>query len=284
MKKITVITDTDASLPLDLAAEHDIRLVPISVHFGEEEFESEFNLDEAKLFSRIDAEGKLPTTSAPAPGKFARAYQDAFDGGAESVICFTVSSEVSAIYSSACTARDMFPDKDITVVDSRTLSMGQGFMVLAAAEAAASGAGKEEILALSDDVRERTDFYAALATLKYLAMSGRVGSLAAGMASLLNVKPILTIRDGKLDMLERVRTRQKAWRRTIELAAQAIGDHSVERMAVVHSNAREEAHAFEKQLRGELSCPEEILIAPLTAGLSVHSGAGLVGVGFVTGD
>lgn len=284
MPKIAIITDTDASLPLDLAAEHDIRLVPITVHFGEEEFESEFNLDEAELFSRIDAEGKLPTTSAPAPGKFAAAYQDALDGGAESIICFTVSSEVSAIYSSACTARDMFPDKDIIVVDSRTLSMGQGFIVLAAAEAAARGAGKEEILALCDDVRERTDFYAALATLKYLAMSGRVGSLAAGMASLLDVKPILTIRDGKLDMLERVRTRKKAWGRTIELAAQVIEGRSVERMAVVHSNAREEAHAFEKQLRDELSCPEEILIAPLTAGLSVHSGAGLVGVGFVTGN
>jgi DegV family protein with EDD domain len=283
MSKIAIITDTDASLPTNLAQKHGIQMVPITVHFGDEIFESEVNLDEAQMFSRIDQEGKLPTTAAPAPGKFVEAYKTAFDDGADSVICFTVSSEVSATYTSAVNAIDEFPDMDINVIDSRTLSMGQGFIVLAAAEAAKDGATKEEILALADDVRERTHFFAALATLKYLAMSGRVGQLAAGMASLLNVKPILTIRDGKLDMLERVRTRRKAWARTVELTAQAINDSSIEGIAVVHSNALDDAHAFENLLRAELPCPEEIIIAPLTSGLSVHSGAGLVGVGVVVG-
>jgi DegV family protein with EDD domain len=283
MPNIAIITDTDSSIPAALADKYNIIQVPINVQFGDETFETGIDIDDESLFARVDKEGKLPTTAAPSPGKFAEAYHDAFDAGADQVICICVSSEISATYSAALNAVDMVPDKDITVLDSLSLSMGQGFMVLAAAEAVEAGASKEDVIKQSMEVKDRTSFYGALSTLKYLAMSGRVGHLAAGMANLFNVKPILTIRDGKLDMLERVRTQRKSWSRMTELVIESVGNRPVERLSIVHVAAFEKACEYEAQLKAHLDYPENIIYAELTPGLSVHSGAGLVGVGIVVG-
>jgi DegV family protein with EDD domain len=283
MPKIAFVTDTDCSLPEDVAARCHIRQVPITVQFGEESFLTGVNIDDAALFERVDHENKLPSTAAPSPGQFLEAFDKALAAGADSILCFTVSSAVSATYNNAVNARQMRPERDITVVDTQSLSLGQGFMAMAAAEAAQQGDSQEDCLKRAQNVGQRIHLFAALATLKYLAMSGRVGSIAAGMAGLLSIKPILTIQDGKLELLERIRTQKKAWNRAIELTAQAAGGKPIERMGIVHVAAPQAAKEFEQQLRASLACPADILVSELTPGLSVHTGTGLVGVAFVAG-
>jgi DegV family protein with EDD domain len=280
---IAIITDTDSSLPAELAARHGIRQVPISIHFGTDTLHTGLDVDDASLFARVDREVKMPTTSAPAPGQFVEAFQAAFDSGASAIVCITVSSALSAVYQAALAAADLLPGRDITVIDSRTVTMGQGFMVLAAAEAAAAGATKEEVVERALAVGGRTHFFGALATMKYLAMSGRVGHLTAGFGGLLDVRPILTVRDGKLEMLERVRTRKKAWARLMELSATTLQGRPMERMAIVHVRAPEDAQKFCEELCAVLPCPAEVITAELTPGLSVHTGAGLIGVGLQVG-
>ena len=281
MQTIAVITDTDSSIPFVLAAHLNLYQVPMTIHFGEESYEAVYAVNDADTFRRIDKEGKLPTTAAPPPGKFMDAYKNAFDAGAKQIICLCVSSEVSATYNAAVAACEYFPGREIKVIDSRTLSMGLGYMALAAAEAAANGASMNEISHIIEDIRQRTYLFAALTTLKYLAMGGRVSNLAASMANMLNVKPILTIRDGSLDMLERVRTEKKAWERVIELSAINTGDRHIEKMSILHVNAPDKAKKFALEIRTRMHCPSDILIVEVNPGLSVHSGAGMVGTVFV---
>ncbi len=207
---IAIISDTGTSLPKSSLDEFGIRQASITIYFGGEILKANLEINDEQLIERVNREGKLPTTAAPSPGDFAENYQEAFDGGADEIICLTVSGGVSATNQAALAAKELHPGKEITVVDTKSISMGQGFMVLKAAEMARDGKNREEILSAVEDVRERTHLFAALDTLKFMAMGGRVGSLTAEMANLLNIKPILTIKEGKLDLLEKVRTRRKA--------------------------------------------------------------------------
>jgi DegV family protein with EDD domain len=278
MPSIAIITDSDSSLPPDLAARHGIRQVPISVHFGQDTLRAAVDIDDAALFARVDREGKYPTTSAPAPGEFTDAYQVAFEGGADEIVCVCVSSALSAVGQAARMAAELMPDRKITVLDSQAVAMVQGFMAIAAAEAAQAGAPAEEIVRRAEAVRDRSFIYGALATLKYLAMSGRVGQVAAGFGNLLEVKPIVTLVDGKLQMLERVRSRKRALARVVDLTVEALAGRSIERLAVQYVACHEQAVAFKEQLCAAISCPGEVVLAEFTPGLSVHTGAGLIGV------
>lgn len=281
---IALVTDSDASLPAQVIETYGIYQVPISIHFGEEVFKAGEDIDDRSLFERIDRDGRLPTTAAPSPGDFGRVYQAAADAGAREVLCFCVSGKVSATVEAALAGRQLVGGVDVKVVDTQSLSMGQGFMVLAAAQALAEGASRQEAAQRALKIKDRTHLFAALSTLEYLAMSGRVGQLAAGMANLLSVKPILSIQDGSLDLLERVRTQKRAWQRLVELVQQAEDGRGIERMAFVHVDAADALAQFRKGLCAQVPCPAKPLVAELTPGLSVHAGKGVVGVAFVTAE
>ena len=278
MPKIAIITDTDSSLPPAIAQQFNILQVPITIHFDGETFTTGVDIDDRLLFEKVDQYRRLPTTSAPSPSAFASAYQEAFEGGADSVVCICVSSKVSATYNSAMTACKEFPQRDITVIDSLNLSMGQGFMALAAAEAAGQGATVSEVVARAEEAGKRMHLYAVLATLKYLALSGRVGKFVAGMADTFNIKPILTVQEGKLDLLEKVRTRKKAIERMLDLLNTSLDGKEIERLAIIHINDPKGAEDLQGQLQAHFTCPAEVTISEFTPGLSVHAGSGVVGV------
>jgi len=280
MHKIQVITDSDSSLSSDLAARFGIVLVPISIQFGEETFLTNLNMDDKLLFEKIDALGKLPTTAAPSPSAFAVAFEKAFAAGAEGILCVCVSSKVSATYESAILAAREFPDKPIRVVDSLYMTMGQGFLAIAAAEALAQGATLDEAAALAEGMIPHLCTFASFATLKYLAMSGRVGKFVAGMAGALDIRPLLTMKEGTLQMLERVRTRKTAMNRLVDLIARAVDHKTIVRVAIFHVNNLADAQVLEARLHERLALPAEVWIVEFTPGLSVHAGSGMVGAVF----
>ena len=282
MNKIAIITDTDSSLPADLAGQYGIRKVPITIHFEDSAYTCGVDIDDRRLFEIIDRLKKLPTTSAPSPNAFASAYEAALTEGAQAIVCICVSSKVSATYNSAVTACELFPGQDISVIDSLTLSMAQGFMALIAAEAASQGASKEEVIGRAVAAGQRSRLYAVLSTVKYLAMSGRVGKLAAGMADTLNIKPILTVQDGKLDLLERIRTRKKSLERVLELARSSVNGKTIARLAFMHVNDLEGVQELQKQLCTIIPCPPTVITTEFSPGLSVHAGSGVVGVTILT--
>jgi len=205
-----------------------------------------------------------------------------FADGAEQVICICCSSKVSATYQAALMAVEAFPERDITVMDSLNLCLAEGFQVINAAETAARGAGKDEVLAAVHSLQGRTHVFAALPTLKYLAMGGRMGKLAAGFGETLNIKPILTSKDGKLDLLEKVRTWRKAKQRLVELAMESSADKEIERIGLIQVNDEPGVMALYDLIKEVLPISVEPIVADFTPGLSVHTGSGVIGFVLIT--
>jgi DegV family protein with EDD domain len=282
MPKIAFVTDTNSSLPADVVEKYAITQVPIQIQFNEETYTTGLDINDKLLFELIDERKVLPTTAAPAPGAFVYAFQQAFDSGADQIICVTCSSKVSATCDAAQMAAKEFPGKDITIVDSLQLSLAEGYQVLVAAEMAAEGAGKEEILAVIEDLKSHLHVYAALPTLKYLAMGGRMGKLAAGFGNTLNIKPVLTAVDGKLDLLEKVRTWRKARERLLSLARECAEGTNVKRIGMIHVNNEDGVRALYDRLKETLEIDHDPLIAEFTPGLSVHAGSGVIGFVMIT--
>jgi len=284
MPKTVIVTDTNSSLSKALCEPLDIIQVPIHIMFDDETYLTGVNVDDQKLFQIIDQQRIFPTTAAPSPNAFQQAFQQAFDQGADQVVCICCSSQISATYDAAKMAAGEFSGKTIAVVDSLQLTLAEGFQVLKAAEMAKQGADLDEILNAIEALKPRLHVYGALPTLKYLAMGGRMGKMAAGLADTLNIKPILTATGGKLELLEKVRTWHKARARLVELAVETAKETSVVQIGMFHVNNVDGTLELYKDLTKALTVPEEYLLEEFTPGLSVHAGSGVIGYVLVTAD
>ncbi len=283
MKKIAIITDTDSSLPDDLSVQYGIRQVPINLHINNETFETGIDINDQILFEKLENIKKYPTTSAPSPEVFAKVFREAIDKGAQTVICICVSSKVSATYNSAVLASRMI-QHDIVVIDSLNLSMGQGFMAIAAAESVLKGATKDEVLNNIDGVGKRLHTFAVLPSLKYIAMSGRLNKYSANIGDFLEIKPILTVQDGKLELISRQRTSKKAMDKMLEFVLNVSNGKTIEQCAIIHSNCPEKVPELQKRIKSILPDTMPFISSEFTPGLSIHTGPGTIGVTLLTGD
>lgn len=281
MKNIAIITDTDSSLPIDLTVQYGIRQVPINVIIDGETYQTGVDLDDQRLFEMLKQVRKYPTTSAPSPEAFAKAFRAAILEGIQSIICICASGKVSSSYDSAVLASQMFQN-DIVVVDSQNLSMGQGFMALTAAEAVLRGVSRDEVLENLTLIRKRIHTFAVLPSLKYIALSGRLNKHSANIADILDIKPILTVQEGKLEVISRQRTVSKAFDKMFELMINACNGKAIERGAIIHADCPEKAQNLQKKIN--ISFPElkPFLLTEFTPGLSLHTGPGTIGMTILT--
>jgi DegV family protein with EDD domain len=255
---------------------HDIRVAPVSIQFGTETYEEDIDIDRDLFYRRIDELGIIPTSSQPAPGRFADYYRELTDQG-HSILSITVTSKHSGTYQSAVLAKDMVPEADVEVFDSATITLGTGYMVLEAARAAEAGQSRESILQRLEEIRDNMCLFFTPATLKYLRMSGRVGRLKTAFASLLDIKPVVKIEDGLLEACQNVRTRSKAVNRVLELTEEKMGTTDPINVGVIHARAPQEGQALLEKAQARFNC-QEIMIGDLAASLAAHAGPGAVGL------
>jgi len=283
MARTAIVTDSTADLAPEVAAAASIRVVPLYVRFGAEEFLAGVDLSTEQFWTRMLATGAvIPSTAAPSPGTFKETFEACFAEGVEAIVCPLIGSKLSATFQSATLAAQMLPDREIHLIDTGSTSMATGIPALLAAEMAANDTPAAEI---ADAIRERLpdiDLYVAVDTLDYLKKGGRLSPTQAAIGTLLSVKPIITVRDGLVVSAERPRTRGKARERVIELVTAA----PLERLAILHTptSTAEEVEAFRDGIVARVPGgidPAFISIGLLGASTGPHLGPGLMGAAFL---
>ena len=277
---IKIVTDTTADLPPAMVEEHDITIVPINIHFGTESYKEGVNMDWDLFYGKIDELGIIPTTSQPSVGEFAEVYRRLARGGADAIISTHVTSKLSGTYQSAVMASEEVADEvKVYPHDSLAGSAILGFMCMEGSRMARAGKSVEEILARLDEIRSRLHVLLVLENLEYSRKSGRVGGLAAALASVLNLKPIVDLHDGLLDVAEKVRSRQKSLNRLLDIMEERVGTTSPINLGVVHARALEVGQEMLSRGEERFNC-QETYVYDLCASLTVHFGPGTIGVCF----
>lgn len=274
---IKVVTDSTCDLPQEFIEQHEIIVVPVNIQFGNETYRDGVDIDRDTFYRKIDELGIIPTTSQPSVGQFLEVYQK-LASQADDIISIHVTGKLSGTCRSAMmAAREVADRVRVHVFDSLAGTSGLGYMALEAARAARAGASVEQILKRLEEIRERMNIFLTLVDLRFARMSGRVGHLQSALASLLNVKAIVGLEDGLLEMRQKVRTTARAIDRMVEMMVEAIGTKDPVNMAVVHARAPEEGRKLLERIKTIFNC-KELFLADLAASLAVHFGPGTLGL------
>lgn len=277
---IQVICDSSCNVPETYQKSLNIIQVPAWVNFADgTSLRNIIDISDQEFYRRLTSEKHLPTTSQPTPQDFVDVIQAST---ADEFILACVSSKMSGTYSSAVQAVDLLPHRKMHTYDTLAASMGSGWQVIAGAEAAARGADAAGILAAMESSRSRVHTFFTIDTLKYLAASGRAPMLQAMLGTLLDIKPMMKIHDGALEMIGRVRGRKRALRDLIELLATEVGEKPL-RVAVVNANAAGEATEYAAQIQARLNV-KEIFVQELGPALGALAGPGTLAIAAYVAD
>jgi len=275
---IRIVTDSTCDLPAELVERHGVTVIPISIQFGRETFEEGVTLSRPEFYRKVEALNMIPMTSQPSLGQFHMAYRGLGQRpDTDAILSIHITGHLSGTHNAARLAADQMEEgPPITVFDSLSGSMGLGFMVLEAAQMAETGAGISAILARLEELRRRMCIFFSLDDLRFAHMSGRVGGVRSMFVSVLQIKPMLTVQEGRLELVRRVRNRAAALRCLVDSFAESLGSLPA-RIAVIHAVAPEAAEEVKASILTRVRATE-VYVQDLSIGIAVHFGPGTVGL------
>ncbi len=273
---LQIVTDSTADIPAGWEKEYDIKVIPINIQFGERTFLQNVELDSEGFYKLVEETKKIPKTSQPSPHQFKEFYKKIAQPG-DPILSIHVTSKLSGTYASAeAAALELKDTFKVVPFDSAGGSVGLALMCREARKMDRAGKSLEQIVKYLDGIRERIRIILTLDTLDYARMSGRIGTLSAALASILNVKPIAVLKNGLVDMVEKVRTRKVSMDRIIEMAAEEFGNQPIY-LGVVHARDLASGNILLAQAKKRFNCKETILI-DLSISLAANFGPGTVGL------
>lgn len=281
-RKVAIVTDGACSLTPAQGEQYGIQIAPVYVTFGEKTYRAGVDLDNEEFYRFLAASKKLPTTAQPTAADFVNIYNQLAEE-AEEIITIVISHHMSATIQSAEMARNLFNNKvPVHIVDSETVSLGLGMMVIAAAKAAEQGQDAQAVLKLVESLKQKMNVIFTVNTLEYLHKGGRIGGATAFLGTTLDIKPILYIKDGRIEPLERQRTRKRSVSRLLALMEQNVGKQPVH-VSILHGNAMEEARQLEQSVQSQFNCVE-LIFSDMGPVIGVHAGPGTLGLVFYTSN
>lgn len=273
---IRVVTDSTGYLPQDIIDRHNIRVVPLNVHFEDGRvFQEGIDLTNQEFYRMLAMCKQLPTTSQPSPALFQSVFEELTRTG-DQVICTVLSTKMSGTYQSAIEARRNLPNADIVVIDSQMVAGGLAFLTLTAAEMAQDGCSMHEIVSRMEQMKEEVRIYFAVDTLEYLQKGGRIGTASAMLGTLLKVKPILTVRDGIVQPVDKVRSRGRAVQRLVDEFVDYVADRQPAQVILMHAMAHEDVAVLRSELQNKLKC-SRIICTEVGSIVGTHTGPGVIG-------
>ncbi len=281
MSNITIITDSTAYIPKDLLEKHQIRVAPQILIWGAENYLDGVDIQPTEFYERLKTAKVMPSSSQATPKHFFELFKAATEQGNQ-VLTIVLSSDLSGTMASAIQAKELLPGAPIEIVDSRTTAMAMGFVVLAAARAIEDGASLSEAKALAEQARQHVGVIFAVDTLEFLHRGGRIGGGSRYLGAALNIKPILEVTGGKVEGIEKVRTRSKSLNRVVELIGERIGGRSPVRLATLHANALDDARFLLDEAAKQLH-PAESIFSEVSPVVGTHAGPGTLGLAFMAG-